>query len=466
MEATSFESKADAEEDRNKTLEEDAIRLIIERVCDKKADLYWYFTQHDADASGECTRLQWATALRTVLNIDLPFLHVQNKLCETEPDSNRLNYARFLERYRIQMRQADQGWMTSIIQRVCEKLFKSCSSLEEAFRVFDVNDDGSIEYAEFVQTLRNLNIGLTDEQIYELMRTIDDDQNSLIDMKEFSLRFRISFDRVRLQAASTQNDEGKEGKGGSQKRSSDSGASKTPTRRRRNSSIDVDIWAQTQLLEIGKRMFSLENTLENAFRRFDTDNSGELDRDKFSKALEVIGMNFDAEKAARLFSAVDADSSDSIQWTEFVSAFQIDDTVTSSSSSERATWQDSVVQQVANSLFQHRVQMLSAFRMFDIDNSGEISAREFRVGLRAVNKLLPQALSNVQIDELRRALDKNGDGSIDYKEFLEGLRVSLIFVFACLLTMFLFLPLHAMADLTFLAPPRKIISQIVDTQAK
>ena len=123
------------------------------------------------------------------------------------------------------------------------------------------------------------------------------------------------------------------------------------------------------------------------------------------------------------------------------------------------------MQQVANSLFQHRVQMLSAFRMFDIDNSGEISAREFRVGLRAVNKLLPQALSNVQIDAAA-ALDKNGDGSIDYKEFLEGLRVSLIFVFACLLTMFLFLPLHAMADLTFLAPPRKIISQIVDTQAK
>ena len=68
--------------------------------------------------------------------------------------------------------------------------------------------------------------------------------------------------------------------------------------------------------------------------------------------------------------------------------------------------------------------MLSAFRMFDLDNNGEISAKEFRVGLRAVNKLLPQALSNVQIDELRRALDKDGSGTIDYKEFLEGLRVS------------------------------------------
>ena len=42
MESTSFESKAEAEEERLDTLEEDALRMIIERVCDKKADLYWY----------------------------------------------------------------------------------------------------------------------------------------------------------------------------------------------------------------------------------------------------------------------------------------------------------------------------------------------------------------------------------------------------------------------------------------
>lgn len=432
MEKAQFESKEDAEEDRNKTLEEDAIRLIIERVCDKKADLYWYFTQHDDKGTGECTRLQWAVSLRTVLAMDLPFLHMQDKLCDLERTSGNVNYARFLERYRIQMRQADQGWMNSIIQRVCRKLFKSCSSLEEAFRIFDVNDDGSIEYSEFVQTLKNLNIGLTDEQIYELMRTIDDDHNSLIDMKEFSQRFKISFDRVRLEA--TKEYEGKEGKSGAGGKSAKSAEvpypeeSKVPPRRR-NSSIDVDVWAQNQLLEIGKRMYAVENSLEKAFQRFDTDLSGGLDRDQFSKALEAIGMNFDAEKASRLFSAVDADSSDSIQWYEFVDAFRIDDTARLHSSSERAGWQDSVVQQVANSLFQHRIQLMSAFRMFDVDNSGEISAEEFRVGLRAVNKLLPTALSNVQIDELRKALDKDKNGNIDYKEFLEGLRVGLTCTF-------------------------------------
>ncbi len=186
MESTQFETKEDADEERLNNLEEDALRMIIERVCDKKSDLYWYFTQHDLKATGVCTRLQWADALKTVLNLDLPFLHLQTKLCNlesgnvkgtasgvgTEDQRSSINYATFLERYRIQMREEDQGWMNSTIQRVCQKLFQSCSSIEDAFKYFDLNDDGSIEYSEFVQRIKELNVGLTDNQIFELMRTI------------------------------------------------------------------------------------------------------------------------------------------------------------------------------------------------------------------------------------------------------------------------------------------------------
>ena len=214
MESTTFESKAEAEDVRHQTLEEDALRMIIERVCDKKADLYWYFTQHDDMATGECSRLEWSEALKTVLNLDLPFLHLQPNLVN-QTESGRINYAKFLERYRIQMREEDQGWMNNTIQRVCQKLFQSCSSIEEAFKYFDLNDDGSIEYAEFVQRIKELDVGLTDNQIFELMRTIDGDGNSLIDMHEFSERFQISFDRVRLLAETTEGmEEGKEGKEG------------------------------------------------------------------------------------------------------------------------------------------------------------------------------------------------------------------------------------------------------------
>ena len=51
------------------------------------------------------------------------------------------------------------------------------------------------------------------------------------------------------------------------------------------------------------------------------------------------------------------------------------------------------------------------------------SAEEFQAGLRAINALLDPPLSSEQIEALRQALDRNGDGSVDYKEFLEGFQI-------------------------------------------
>ena len=51
--------------------------------------------------------------------------------------------------------------------------------------MFDVDDDGLIEYDEFLKTFQSLDIGLTDKQAYELMRSIDTDNNGVIDFKEF-----------------------------------------------------------------------------------------------------------------------------------------------------------------------------------------------------------------------------------------------------------------------------------------
>ena len=459
MESTKFESKEEAAEDRLNTLEEDALRMIIERVCDKKSDLYWYFTQHDENATGLCTRLQWADAMKTVLNLDLPFLHLQTKLCNMESQhsssssssssssndsgqksgsigdssgSGMINYAKFLERYRIQMREEDQGWMTSTIQRVCQKLFHSCSSIEDAFKFFDLNDDGSIEYSEFVQRIRDLNVGLTDNQIFELMRTIDGDGNSLIDMHEFSARFQLSFDRVRLQQGLSSNAEGKGGEGDDMEAPTSTTATGRTGRPRRRSSITDDNWAQKKLHAVGKRLFSLRIGLREAFDGFDTNHSGGLSRDQFAKAMETLGMNFNVDDCARLFTAVDEDETENIIWDEFVNAFQVHDDGGSSSkmdsplSGERASWQDSVLQQISNSLFQHRQQIFSALRMMDQAHTGDITAKEFLTAMKSINKLIPHPLSNMQLDELSCALSDNGKmtGTVHYKTFLNNLRVS------------------------------------------
>jgi protein phosphatase len=88
-----------------------------------------------------------------------------------------------------------------------------------------------------------------------------------------------------------------------------------------------------------------------------------------------------------------------------------------------SAWKEGVVQQVSNTLYQNRIHLRAAFRLFDSANCGVISANAFQEGMLAVNKLLENPLSPVQIDELRKALDRNGDGRIDYREFFEGLAI-------------------------------------------
>jgi Ca2+-binding EF-hand superfamily protein len=78
---------------------------------------------------------------------------------------------------------------------------------------------------------------------------------------------------------------------------------------------------------------------------------------------------------------------------------------------------------VANVLYQHRIHIRSAFRMFDIDNSGTITAEEFHRSLATINQLLDEPLTTHQISELLIALDTDGDGQLSYKEFFEGFTV-------------------------------------------
>jgi len=54
-----------------------------------------------------------------------------------------------------------------------------------------------------------------------------------------------------------------------------------------------------------------------------------------------------------------------------------------------------------------------AFRVFDKDGSGQISADE----MRSVMANLGENLTDEEIDEMIREADVNGDGEVDFEEF-------------------------------------------------
>ncbi|TDH68253.1 hypothetical protein CCR75_004762 [Bremia lactucae] len=442
MNENTFQASAEMQH----VLEEDTLRLIAERICDHKASLYWYFTQHDDERNGSVSRLVWAEALRSVLQLDLPFLTYQPQLATLLDDTtNRINYSHFLSRYRIANDVMDHsGWQESIIAVICTKLYwaMGAGDTQQAFRIFDADANGFIEYEEFLNTLKQMDTGLSDQQVFALMRTADANDDGRIDFQEFAQRFEVIFTDLGP----------KRDNGVAKHRATVSdllklpSASATPAKdvmldpeplliRRevprenqstftRHSATNLDVETMQALLQIGKTLFARRGSLQYHFYHFDKNQDGVLSHSEFQSALKQLGFAFEPQVLDRIMAAVDKDGGHSIDYKEFVAAFSVHDLKEHEAlESGNLSWQNSVLQQVSNVFYQHRIHIRNAFRMFDANNSGTISRGNFRTGIKTFNVVLNSPLSDDQIEELLLYLDSNKDGEISYKEFFDGFRV-------------------------------------------
>lgn len=161
MGAVDLSSPAETE----KKQEQEILSMVVQHIVNKKPELYWYLTHADTEHIGRVSKLEWADAMRTVLDLELPWMRLATRLADIEVDDGRINYGRFLDRYRIEMSEDHNQWQDEIIGRICEKLFETCSNLEQAYKMFDINRDGKIEYEEFVNTLVGLKLGMNEQQM-------------------------------------------------------------------------------------------------------------------------------------------------------------------------------------------------------------------------------------------------------------------------------------------------------------
>jgi Ca2+-binding EF-hand superfamily protein/diadenosine tetraphosphatase ApaH/serine/threonine PP2A family protein phosphatase len=242
-------------------LEDDVCAMIIERICDHKPSLYWYFTQHDAERTGTVSRLEWANTLRNVIGIDLPFITYQHLLAEAEEDGN-INYAKFLERYQIKMADQHSQWQEGVIANICQKIFQAmgAGNIKQAFQAFDTDGDDYIEYEEFMNTLKELDVGLSEQQIFELMRSVDVDNDSKIDFKEFAERFEVVFNRVNGESAAA----------------------------------DLDDWTKASMQRIGTALYAeygdQTGGIAQAFAAFDQDSNKLISFEEFAQGVANLNL--------------------------------------------------------------------------------------------------------------------------------------------------------------------------------
>ena len=130
--------------------------------------------------------------------------------------------------------------------------------------------------------------------------------------------------------------------------------------------------------------------LREIFKAFDKDNNGQINFTEFEQSLlKLKSKKIHAEDFLEYFNSIDTDKNGKIEYTEFLASV------------------------LNKKFFLKEERLYEAFSTFDKEGNGKITKDE----LMSVLKMEPS--DDKYIAELIRNADKNEDGVIDYKEFIE-----------------------------------------------
>uniref|UniRef100_A0A1B0G8P7 EF-hand domain-containing protein n=1 Tax=Glossina morsitans morsitans TaxID=37546 RepID=A0A1B0G8P7_GLOMM len=139
-----------------------------------------------------------------------------------------------------------------------------------------------------------------------------------------------------------------------------------------------------------------------AFRLFDKDGDGCITKEELGTVMRSLGQFARVEELQEMLQEIDVDGDGNVSFEEFVDILS------------NMAYEDKSGLSVAD---QEERELRDAFRVFDKHNRGYITASD----LRAVLQCLGEDLDEEDIEDMIKEVDVDGDGRIDFYEFVHAL---------------------------------------------
>lgn len=127
------------------------------------------------------------------------------------------------------------------------------------------------------------------------------------------------------------------------------------------------------------------------FRMFDKNGNNSFGPQELGKVMRFYGMKTSQLELQDMISQIDTNGNGTVQFKQFLTVF-------------RTKMKDSEAEE----------ELREAFKVFDKDGNGFISAEELRHSMT----LLGEKLTNEEVDEMIREVDTDRDGEINYEELI------------------------------------------------
>jgi len=263
-----------------------------------------------------------------------------------------------------------------------------------AFDIADINGDGEIDIAEFVQLM----FPNAAEIISQMKRNFQSEDDVVNTFNSWDLNRDGSISFSELQSAVT--------KSGQKLSEEEMNAIFVIGDVDQNGEIDLEEFKRMMIptaYDVVSKFRSVHKTtkdVQQAFKKFDSNNDGAIDRSELTKALTSGGMNFTQQEIDAIFNAADVDKDGQVDYEEFICLM---------------CPSAAAIVCKFRSQYKNLDDVKAAFKRFDSNGDGALDRKE----LGAAMKSSGQSYSDVEIDAIFSLGDIDGDGEVSLQEFVE-----------------------------------------------